>query len=231
MFVLAGFFNRAEVWLDFADEWNACLMEAPAISNVHMLEAATLNGQFTNWKGTVRDAKLRSLAEVIKRYGNGEDFRAIYFTTSFDLFKKYIVTLPMEKPISAVYLWGLFLIIFSIQKELETRGITEGFESTSKAEQSAFSQSKSTLTQLADRDFGLVKIGASATKRETLTNMVTIRLNISSIALTGTTLGTSLRRIAPPNFLRATKRVRCGASLRGPVPLSVPDHASSPTAP
>jgi hypothetical protein len=128
IFVLAGFFGEAGQWIEFSDDWRKCLSELPALSSLHMVDAPRLSGDFTNWKREARNAKLRSLAEVIKSHTvSPNGLRAIYFTTPFDVFKEHVVR-DLEKPLSAVYLWGLFLILVAIQKDLDERGVSGPFD-------------------------------------------------------------------------------------------------------
>jgi len=68
VFVLAGFLNPSDQWHDFSEDWHRCMSDSPAISQFHMLEAASLSGQFKNWHRETRDAKLRSLVEVAKKH-------------------------------------------------------------------------------------------------------------------------------------------------------------------
>jgi hypothetical protein len=129
VFVLAGFLNTSDRWREFSEAWRRCMNESPAISHFHMLEAASLSGQFTNWRRAARDAKVRSLVEVAKAHGTeAGDCRAIYFTTPFNVFEKRVVADIASKTLSAPYLWGLFLTMFAVHNDLSPRGLDRDFE-------------------------------------------------------------------------------------------------------
>jgi hypothetical protein len=129
VFVLAGFLNSSERWREFSEDWHRCMSERPAISHFHMLEAASLSGQFTNWRREARDAKVRALVEVAKAHGTKTgDYRAIYFTTPFNVFEKRVVADIASKTLCAPYLWGLFLTMFAVHNDLDARGLAGDFE-------------------------------------------------------------------------------------------------------
>jgi hypothetical protein len=67
-FVLAGLAGRSESWMQFSDEWRACLLEPPRIASFKMREAASCGGQFHRVTEQERDDKLRKLAKIINRH-------------------------------------------------------------------------------------------------------------------------------------------------------------------
>jgi hypothetical protein len=94
-----------------------------------MFEAASLSGQFTNWRREARNTKVRVLVEVAKAHGTEVgDFRAIYFTTPFNVFEKRVVADIASQTLSAPYLWGLFLTMFAVHNDLSARGLAQDFE-------------------------------------------------------------------------------------------------------
>jgi hypothetical protein len=131
IFVFAGFIDTAENWIGFDNDWRACLKERPSIKYFKMDEASGLSGQFTNWKFEARDAKLRSLFEVIRQHGKRSDIcRATYFTTPFSVFHKKVTDdLPAStKRYSAAYLFGLILLMNAIEADLKERSLNDHLE-------------------------------------------------------------------------------------------------------
>ena len=67
-FVLAALAGHSESWMEFSDEWRACLAEQPTIRSLKMREAASCSGQFRGMNEEQRNAKLRALAKIINRH-------------------------------------------------------------------------------------------------------------------------------------------------------------------
>ena len=66
--LLAGCVHRYNEWANFSMSWEAALASSPSIRYLHMREARSLSGEFARWKACYRDAKVRSLASVIRDY-------------------------------------------------------------------------------------------------------------------------------------------------------------------
>jgi hypothetical protein len=67
-FAMLGLVATAEAWASFADEWDLCLHEPPAINVFKMKDAAGCAGPFRGWKSSARDKKLKRLAQIINRH-------------------------------------------------------------------------------------------------------------------------------------------------------------------
>ena len=65
---LAGYLNHARKWALFKDAWAEALKDPPAISYLKMVEAQNLRGEFRGWSREKRDAKLTSMARVIRHF-------------------------------------------------------------------------------------------------------------------------------------------------------------------
>lgn len=63
--VLAAYINTADKWIEFSEAWDEALRRAPSITDLHMVDAQNLKGQFRGWDPLVRTQKLISLAKVI----------------------------------------------------------------------------------------------------------------------------------------------------------------------
>ncbi|MGC2421984.1 MAG: DUF3800 domain-containing protein [Candidatus Acidiferrales bacterium] len=68
LLVLAGYVHSAEAWARFSDDWKAIVDAVPTIRYFKMREAQNLSGEFLGWDVIARDAKVLSLADVIKRH-------------------------------------------------------------------------------------------------------------------------------------------------------------------
>ena len=77
--VLAGYLTRDDIWFAFEQAWSAELARAPALSHLHMVEAANFRGPFKNWTSEDRDRKVLALAGVIR------DFNLFSFECSLSL--------------------------------------------------------------------------------------------------------------------------------------------------
>lgn len=65
---LAGYINTADKWARFSDVWAEELARSPSIDYLKMSEANCLGGQFRGWDAPDRDAKLNSLARLIRHF-------------------------------------------------------------------------------------------------------------------------------------------------------------------
>ena len=77
--VLAGYLSRDDIWFAFEQAWSAELARAPALSHLHMVEAANFRGPFKNWTSEERDRKMLALAGIIR------DFNLFSFECSLSL--------------------------------------------------------------------------------------------------------------------------------------------------
>ena len=66
--VLAGYLTRDYIWDDFRQAWSAELARAPALSHLHMVDAANFRGEFKTWTSEARDGKVLALAGVIRAF-------------------------------------------------------------------------------------------------------------------------------------------------------------------
>jgi len=66
--VLAGYLSRDDIWFAFEQAWSAELAKPPALTHLHMVEAANFRGQFKNWPSEDRDRKMLALANVIRDF-------------------------------------------------------------------------------------------------------------------------------------------------------------------
>jgi hypothetical protein len=198
VFVLAGFLNTSDRWREFSEAWRRCMNDSPAISHFHMLEAASLSGQFTNWRRAARDAKVRLLVEVAKAHGTeAGDCRAIYFTTPFNVFEKRVVADIASKTLSAPYLWGLFLTMFAVHNDLSPRGARSRFRGYLRRKQGVWEEGKNPISPDSGRSGGksgdIASAGTSLQGRQRL--------------LAAPTVGHA-GMAASPNMERSTQRIR-----------------------
>lgn len=107
-FVLAGLVSDSERWALFAQEWRACLDQSPRIDIFKMREAASCTGEFHGFTAEQRDARLRTLAQIINRY---VEF-AIW--TMIDLEAHAQTWTKLPKPKSEVYFWPFHTLIMGI---------------------------------------------------------------------------------------------------------------------
>jgi hypothetical protein len=107
-FVLASLVSDAERWSTFAREWRQCLDKAPRIPIFKMREAASCTGAFRRFSEAQRDARLRTLAQLINRY---VEF-AIW--TAIDLEAHARTWAKLPKPQSEVYFWPFHTLIVGI---------------------------------------------------------------------------------------------------------------------
>lgn len=123
--VMAGLWTSAERWAEFSTAWDAALRAERPIRVFKMREAAGLNGAFYGFSVEQRDAKLRSLAEIMTRHA----FRALYVTVAtapsleYPQFKKATAG-PLEKP----WFWAFHYFIQMATLEIYKVGIREPFE-------------------------------------------------------------------------------------------------------
>jgi hypothetical protein len=90
---LAGYLNRTDRWVLFADAWKEELKAAPSIEYLHTVEAGNFRGQFSRecgWDEKKREEKLRGLARVIRH------FEPVSFQMSIDRSHFYKVLKPVS---------------------------------------------------------------------------------------------------------------------------------------
>lgn len=123
VFVFAGLVASAETWAAFADEWQDCLDEKPAISHFKMREAASLQEEFRHWQPKVRDEKVRRLARVVDRYVSA----LLYFVLDLTGFKDVIAP-RFPKPFNQVYFWPFQFMVMLAAHDVIWRSLTGRFE-------------------------------------------------------------------------------------------------------
>jgi len=172
IFVFAGFVDKAENWVAFVKNWSDCLKESPSIQYFKMDEAASLSGQFTNWKMDARDAKLRALFEVVREHSKrGDICRAMYFTTPFAAFhQKLTDDLPARtKRYSSAYLIGSIFLMNAIDAEIKDRGLRDDLVEVIFDKHDIFSKRMEViyplLCQFAEKHYGM-KYPPSPTYRD-----------------------------------------------------------------
>lgn len=67
IFMLSGYISPYYWWEDFSDLWQSMLDGPPALGYFKMREAATLSGQFENWKFAKRTERVAKAIDLIKR--------------------------------------------------------------------------------------------------------------------------------------------------------------------
>lgn len=122
-FVMAGLIGHSEDWAQFSDEWKACLDAHPRIRVFKMREAASCNGQFHGCSEAERDAKLRSLAQIINRHAKYVTCSVIDLQAFAEVFASVF-----RKPHSEPYFWPFHNTIMASCFELWDRGWRERFE-------------------------------------------------------------------------------------------------------
>lgn len=107
-FVLAGLVSDSERWALFSQDWRQCLAEAPQIPLFKMREAASCTGAFHGFTEEQRNARLRSLAQIINRH---VEF-VIWTMIDLEAHAKTWAALP--KPKSEVYFWPFHTLIMGV---------------------------------------------------------------------------------------------------------------------
>jgi len=67
-FVMAGLLADSASWMEFSEEWSACLGQTPALPIFKMSHAASCGGHFFGVSESDRDKKLKLLARIINSY-------------------------------------------------------------------------------------------------------------------------------------------------------------------
>lgn len=122
-FVLAALAGRSESWLQFSDEWSACLKDSPAIRSFKMRDAAGCSGQFGGMTEEQRDAKLRALAKIINRHARLITCTVIDLDAHADTWAKFA-----GKPQRDPYFYPFHNSIAAICFSLWDKGHRERFE-------------------------------------------------------------------------------------------------------
>jgi hypothetical protein len=104
----------AEKWTAFSKAWRDCLIASPPIRYLKMAEAAKCKGEFRHFDPDERNAKLRRLVEIIKRFPPQKAFHV-----TFDLQALKQHTPPyVPKPMSNPYFIGCFAILGVVGNEV-----------------------------------------------------------------------------------------------------------------
>ena len=93
VFFLAGFISTVERWTVFSNEWDSALGIPPQLDYFKMSEAAGFWEQFSRkrgWDEAKRDDRLVTLARIINKYA----MLRVSTSLRYDLFKKYVLSLP-----------------------------------------------------------------------------------------------------------------------------------------
>lgn len=121
-FLMVGLVGHSEHWVKFSEEWAYCLKQPPAVSVFKMKEAAGCTGQFWGVDPKLRDAKLRSLAQIINRYAKIVTWSVIDLDAHAQTWAK------MPKPHGDQYFWPFQNTIMAVCFALWDAGWRERFE-------------------------------------------------------------------------------------------------------
>ena len=121
-FVLAALAGNSENWMQFSDEWRACLTSYPTIKSFKMREAASCSGQFRGMTTKQRDDKLRSLAKIVNRHAR------LVTCTVIDLDAHAETWALASKPQRDPYFFAFHNSIAAICFSLWDKGWRERFE-------------------------------------------------------------------------------------------------------
>lgn len=113
---LAGYLNVADRWARFADAWAEELRETPSIGYLKMVEAQNLRGEFKGWSAEQRDAKLASMARIIRHF-KPVSFEVSVSTKEFDRLVKPYAPYGLKTP----YFPCIFAVTSSVA-QLTSRG-------------------------------------------------------------------------------------------------------------
>jgi len=122
VFTMAGWLSPRERWLDFSDEWAACLDCHPHLDYFKMGQAATGSGQFRNMSPSLRDSKLRELASIIRKHATV----AFHCTVDLEGFADTIANLG--KPFRDPYFWPFHITMMALCFECVDRGYSSPIE-------------------------------------------------------------------------------------------------------
>ena len=122
VFTMAGWLSPRERWLDFSNEWSACLSRHPQLDYFKMGEAAAGSGQFRNMPPSLRDSKLRELASIIRKHA----LLAFHCTIDLEGFADTISNLG--KPFRDPYFWPFHITIMALCFECIDRGYSSPIE-------------------------------------------------------------------------------------------------------
>ena len=123
-FVMAGLIASAEHWATLSDRWRECLDEPPAIAYLKMYEAAGRKEQFSNWRASAVEKKVRSLVSILI------DAAPTVLMITVD----HAATVSIKEPgsdrefIISPYMQAYHGFIMAAAHELADQGVTERFE-------------------------------------------------------------------------------------------------------
>jgi hypothetical protein len=122
-FFMAGLLGHSDDWDQFCVEWRLCMSQTPAIRRFKMKDAAGCSGEFRSWRSADRDAKLRSLAQVINRHAKS----VVYVGVDLDAHAKTWAT-TCAKPLNDPYFFPFHTAIAATCLDLWDHGWREAFE-------------------------------------------------------------------------------------------------------
>lgn len=109
VFVLAGYMSSVDLWVDFADKWEAELCRVPALGRLKAAEAFGLREEFMRWNAADRDARLMKFVPIIRQFSNS----GIAFVVDHNPFNE-IIKMAEDAPFFTPQALSYFLALTSM---------------------------------------------------------------------------------------------------------------------